>query len=102
MAAYTYDVSAISADISKLNALANKPVGELVIETQNIGDMADKVVNELVPQLNALHVALNKLISATATATQATLNVMIQLDEDFVEITESNSTVGTSDVRIDD
>lgn len=101
MAKYKYDVSAISADINKLNALANKGTTDLVIETQNAGSVIDKV-NELIPQLNALHTALNGLIAATATATQATLNQMIQLDDDFTEITEESETVETIYVDLRD
>ncbi len=101
MATYKYDVSAISTDINKLNALANKGTNELVVETQNVGSVIDKV-KELIPQLNALHTALNGLIAATATATQATLDQMIQLDDDFVEITEEGETVETIYVDIRD
>lgn len=99
MATYKYDVSVISADINKLNTLASRNSTDLVIETQNIGSVIDKV-NELIPQLNALHTALNDLIAATATATQATLNQMIQLDDDFVEITEEGDTIETIVVDI--
>lgn len=101
MATYKYDVSAINADINKLNTLVSKPVGELVIETQNVGDVINKV-KEFTQQLNTLHTALNGLISATAVATQATLNQMMQLDEDFEEITEEGETIETIYVKIED
>lgn len=101
MATYKYDVSAISTAINKLNALANKSMNDLVIETQNVGSVIDKV-NELIPQLNALHTALNGLIAATAAATQATLDQMIQLDDDFAEITEEGETIETLYVKIED
>lgn len=102
MAKYKYDISAISADINKLNALSNKATGILVIETQNEGDVIRKVRDELVPQLNELHNALNNLIAATATATQATLDQMIQLDDDFAEITEEDETIETIYVDLRD
>ena len=82
MSTYKYDVSAIHSDINRLNALAQKEPADLKISTQNVGDMINKV-QELVPQLNALHKALNGLILATAQATQATLNQMLQTDENF-------------------
>ena len=100
MATYKYDVSAISADINKLNVLANKPVGELTIEAQNAGDVINKI-KEFIQQLNALHTALNGLVSATAVATQATLNQMMQLDEDFKEIAEEGETIETIYVKIE-
>ena len=92
MATYKYDVAAISAAINKMNALASQSTGELVIETQNEGDVIGKV-KELVPQLNDLHTALNNLIVATATATQETLNQLVQLDDEFVDITEEGETI---------
>ncbi len=101
MATYKYDVSAISANINKLNSLANRTPCDLVIETQNVGDVIEKV-KALVPQLNELHKVLNSLITATATATQATLDQMIQLDDDFKEITEEGETVETLYVKIED
>ncbi len=101
MATYKYDVSAISADISKLNALASKVPSDIVIETQNVGEVIEKI-RLLVPQLNELHTVLNSLIAATATATQATLDQMIQLDDDFKEITEEGETIETIYVKIED
>lgn len=101
MANYKYDVSAIGADINKLNALANKTPRDIIIETQNVGEVIDKI-RLLVPQLNELHTVLNSLIAATATATQATLDQMIQLDDDFAEITEEGETVETIYVDIRD
>lgn len=92
MATYKYDVAAISAAINKMNALASQSTDELVIETQNEGDVIGKV-KELVPQLNDLHTALNNLIVATATATQETLNQLVQLDDEFVDITEEGETI---------
>ena len=59
----------------------------MTIETQNAGDTIDKI-RELIPQLNALHRSINNLIEATATATQATLDQVIELDDDFAEILE--------------
>lgn len=50
-------------------------------------DTIDKI-RELIPQLNALHRSINNLIEATATATQATLDQVIELDDDFAEILE--------------
>ena len=50
-------------------------------------------MKELVPQLNGLHTALNNLIVATATATQETLNQLVQLDDEFVDITEEGETI---------
>ncbi|MFR4475847.1 MAG: hypothetical protein ACLT3Y_00455 [Ruminococcus callidus] len=69
---FKYDISVINTDVGKLNALSNKEINDLTIETQNAGDTIDKI-RELIPQLNALHRSINNLIEATATATQATL-----------------------------
>jgi len=82
-----YDISVINTDVGKLNALSNKEINDLTIETQNAGDTIDKI-RELIPQLNALHRSINNLIEATATATQATLDQVIELDDDFAEILE--------------
>ena len=101
MANYKYDVSVISSNINKLNALGNKTPNDIIIETQNVGEVIDKI-RILVPQLNELHTLLNSLIIATATATRATLDQMIQLDDDFVEITEEGETVETIYVDIRD
>ena len=79
MASFKYDISVINTDVGKLN--------DLTIETQNAGDTIDKI-RELIPQLNALHRSINNLIEATATATQATLDQVIELDDDFAEILE--------------
>ena len=67
--------------------MSNKEINDLTIETQNAGDTIDKI-RELIPQLNALHRSINNLIEATATATQATLDQVIELDDDFAEILE--------------
>lgn len=80
-------ISVINTDVGKLNALSNKEINDLTIETQNAGDTIDKI-RELIPQLNALHRSINNLIEATATATQATLDQVIELDDDFAEILE--------------
>lgn len=101
MATYKYDVSVINTDINKMKALANKAVSDLVIDTQNVGSVIEKV-QELVPQLNALHTTLNSLIAAAATATQATLEQMIQLDDEFAEIMEEGETVKSVYVEIED
>ena len=90
MANFKYDITAIQACVTKLNALAGKTPVEVIIAPQNKGEVMDKVM-ELVPKLNELHAALNGLITATATATQETMNQMIMLDEDFEEITEKDS-----------
>ncbi len=102
MATYKYDVSVISADINKLNALVEKPMGILVIDTQNTGDAITKVRSELVPHLNELDTTLRNLIAATAITTQATLNQLIQNDSDFAEITEEGETIETINVKIED
>ena len=85
MASFKYDISVINTDVGKLNALSNKEINDLTIETQNAGDTIDKI-RELIPQLNALHRSINNLIEATAT--QATLDQVIELDDDFAEILE--------------
>lgn len=87
MASFKYDISVINTDVGKLNALSNKEINDLTIETQNAGDTIDKI-RELIPQLNALHRSINNLIEATATVTQATLDQVIELDDDFAEILE--------------
>ena len=87
MASFKYYISVINTDVGKLNALSNKEINDLTIETQNAGDTIDKI-RELIPQLNALHRSINNLIEATATATQATLDQVIELDDDFAEILE--------------
>ena len=87
MASFKYDISVINPEVGKLNALSNKEINDLTIETQNAGDTIDKI-RELIPQLNALHRSINNLIEATATATQATLDQVIELDDDFAEILE--------------
>ena len=87
MASFKYDISVINTDVGKLNALSNKEINDLTIETQNAGDTIDKI-RELIPQLNALHRPINNLIEATATVTQATLDQVIELDDDFAEILE--------------
>ena len=101
MAVYKYNLSAVSADINKLNALANKVTGILTIDAQSQGEVIEKV-KELASQLNDLQDALNSLIAVTAKATQASLNQMIELDEDFVEITEQSTSTNTLQVEIKD
>ena len=64
MASFKYDISVINTDVGKLNALSNKEINDLTIETQNAGDTIDKI-RELIPQLNALSTKLPKFFGCT-------------------------------------
>ena len=43
MASFKYDISVINTDVGKLNALSNKEINDLTIETQKAGDTIDKI-----------------------------------------------------------
>lgn len=84
---YKYDISVIGDCIERMNGLANENINDLILETQNAGAMKDKI-QQVYSELNDLHKVVVAVISATAVVTKSTLNDMIRLDEDFIEITE--------------
>ena len=100
MANYKYDISVIDSCIKEMRTLANSNVDKLAIETQNKGKMIDKINNELSIKLNDLHEVVVNFIAATANATEDTLKLLIELDEDFIKITEEGSTASSMHVEI--
>ncbi len=99
MASYKYDISVINSCIEKMNSLANENADELVLETQNVGSMVDQI-KIVYDEVNALHKAVCDLISATAIVTNSTLRSLIELDENFVEITEEGTMISSMNVEI--
>ena len=81
------DYNVVSEGITKMMALTNKNPSEITFETQNIGDMANRI-KEIDTQLVTLQKLVNKLILNTAIVTKKTMDSLVELDDDFAEILE--------------
>ncbi|MBS6595792.1 MAG: hypothetical protein KH326_01835 [Ruminococcus callidus] len=81
------DYNVVSECITKMMALTNKNPSEITFETQNIGDMANRI-KEIDTQLVTLQKLVNKLILNTAIVTKKTMDSLVELDDDFAEILE--------------